>query len=260
LRIYRIRKFPTRLVIAAIFLAIIILEPKLILRSRDLLFSALSRPLSVFSGVKRHVNSLKYLKDDNLRLKQEVASLSVTVARLNALEVENERLRSLLKFKDSFEYKVIIANAVAGDPVDWRKGIIINKGRADGVRERMPCTTAHGVIGSVLEAGKESSKVMLLSDPNSRLGVVLESSGESGLLVGAPEGSPKVIYLPLDADIEKGERVVTGGFSEFSPSGLLIGSVSRVDVDRANLYKFALVDLSQDVRRIEEVICIDKVR
>jgi len=121
----------------------------------------------------------------------------------------------------------------------------------------MPCATVKGLIGSVEEVSPDSSKIMLITDPNSKIGVLLEPSRESGLLTGSPQGECKVIYLPLDSKIRKGERVVAAGFSKTAPKGLAIGEVVAIGVENPNLYKYAIVKPFEGMGRVEEVLCID---
>ncbi|MFH1593755.1 MAG: rod shape-determining protein MreC [Candidatus Omnitrophota bacterium] len=257
MRIYRIRKFPARLLILILLVIIISIKPQIFRGVKRVALDIIARPFEIRFNVRKYFTHKKRLYEENLALKQQLATQSVVLARLRALDYENERLRELLNFKKTVSYKTILANILARDSIDWRGAIIIDKGMADGIVKRMPCTTSKGLIGSVAEVGASTSKVMLITDPNSRVGVTLEPSGESGMLIGSVEGTCKVIYLDLDRDIGKRERVLTAGFSAFSPRGLLIGEVTRVAVDEASLYKYAVVELSEDIGRIEEVICID---
>lgn len=173
------------------------------------------------------------------------------------ISLENERLEALLKFKKKLRENCIIAKVVARDPSDWRSAVIINRGEKDGIRRNMPCATSKGLVGSVIEVSSSSSKVMLIADPNSRVGVILEPSRESGLLVGSPEAKCKIIYLSPDAKIEEGDRVLTAGFSTLFPKGLAVGKVGKTGLEKTNLYKYAFVVPFEKMERIEEVICID---
>lgn len=181
----------------------------------------------------------------------------MSLARMRETALENERLATLFDFKKDLTYETIVAKVIGRDATDWRRSIIINKGKRHGLKERMPAATAEGLIGSVVDVAYDSSKVMLLTDPNSRIGVVFESSRESGLLVGFSGGVCKVIYLSLDCDIKKGERVLTAGFSSFFPKGLVVGRVVDTALEKTGLYKYAIVRPIVDLNRIEEVICID---
>jgi len=257
LQIYRIRKFPAKLSIFIIVLLIIVFNPRIRTGVKNFAFEILIKPFKVTSGIKTYFTRTKSLSEEILSLKQRVGALSVELARMKEVSLESERLRELLKFKKSLQYRTIVAKVIARDATDWRSAMIINKGRSRGIAEHMPCATTKGLIGSVAEVGPASSKVMLITDPNSKIGVILESSRESGVLVGSPQGTCKVIYLSLDADMKKGEKVLTAGFSAFFPKGLVVGEVTEVGIETPGLYKYAIVNPVCDMGKIEEVICIE---
>ncbi|UCD55036.1 MAG: rod shape-determining protein MreC [Candidatus Omnitrophota bacterium] len=259
MRIYRTRKFPTKLFLLILIITIILLNPKLITGFKNFTFGILIKPLKAISGVKIYFKRIKNLSEENLLLKQRVASLSIELTRKKEISLENERLRSLLDFKNKEfpHYKTIISKIIARDSTDWRRAIIINKGARDGIRKYASSATAKGLIGTVVEIGPSSSKVMLITDPNSRVGVIIEPSRESGVLIGSPEGECRVIYLSLDAKIERGDMVKTCGFSAFFPKGIAIGTVREIGLEKTGLYKYAVVDPFEDMGRLEEVVCID---
>ncbi|MCQ9206494.1 MAG: rod shape-determining protein MreC [Omnitrophica bacterium] len=254
---YRIRKFPSKLFILIIVFIVIASSQKIRLTIKNFAFEILVKPFRVASGVKTYFTGVKNISEENLFLKQRIAMLSLELARTKTVTSENKRLKALLNFRKGLDYRAIAAKVIGRDSTDWRKTVIIDKGKNQGIKERMPCATANGLVGSVVEVGSDSSKVMLLTDPNSRVGVRLAPSREAGVLVGFPQGKCKVIYLSLDGDIREGEAVLTASFSAFFPQGLVVGRVTEVANEKANLYRYAFVRLTEDMNKIEEVICID---
>lgn len=257
MRIYRIRRPPTKLLLIILAVVIIGFVPPLRLSLKNLTRKILISPLKAITGIKEYFAGPKNLSEENLRLKQRLASMSLSLMRAGEMARENERLAALLKFKKRLPHEAIVAKVIARDATDWRKSIIINKGKRHGVKEHMPIATPDGLAGRVVDVWPESSKAMLLTDPNSRVGVVLESSRESGVLVGFSGGHCKAIYLSLDSDIKKGERVLTAGFSPFFPKGLVVGEVVDTAVEITGLYKYAIVNPAVGMNKIEEIICID---
>ena len=257
MRIYRIRKFPARLAILVLVITTVIFSPRILRFVRGAGLEIVARPFKFFGEMKSSLVCSGDLSEENLLLKQRLGAMSVTLARMKETEIENERLKDLLGVKKRQRYSTVAASVIARDPSDWRKSIIIDKGKADGIKEGMACATAKGLIGRVSEAGISSSKVMLITDPNSRVGVILESSRESGILIGSPQGVCKVIYLSLDEKIKTKDRVVTAGFGKALPKGLAIGEVASAGVDKANLYKYVTIKTFEDMNKIEEVLCID---
>jgi len=257
LRIYRIRKFPSKLFVVLLIVSVIFFTPKLRSGFANLAFNIFSKPFNAVSGVRHYFLRAQQLSDENIQLKQRLATMSISLAKIRDISQENHRLYELLDFKRTVPEKTVVARVTMRDIVDWRNSIIINRGRAGGIKEHMPCATAKGLVGSVIDVANGSSKVMLITDPNSKVGVVLERSRESGILVGMSEGLCKAEYLSIDADVKKGDRVLTAGFSAFFPKGLIVGTVVRTEVDDSKLYKYAVIDPACDMNRIEEVICID---
>ena len=253
----RVRKFPTKLFLLILIIIVTFLNPKIRAGLKNFTFGVLTKPVKVLSGVKTYFKRIKNLSNENLLLKERVASLSVALARTKETSLENKRLRSLLDFKKGLRYKTTISRVIARDSTDWRKAIIINKGTRDGIREHTPSATAEGLIGSVVEVGPSSAKVMLITDPNSRVGVIIKPSRERGVLIGSPHGEVRVIYLSLDAKIKRGDKVLTAGFSRFFPKGLRVGKVTEIGLEKTGLYKYAIVDPFEDMGRLEEVVCID---
>ena len=112
------------------------------------------------------------------------------------------------------------------------------------------------LVGRVREAGKVMSKVMLINDIESKVGAIIQKNRDQGLLVGTPEGRCKLIYLAMDSDVEKGDKVMTSGMGGIFPKGLLIGQVTDVDKEQGRLYRYAIVEPSSELSKLEEVLCI----
>jgi rod shape-determining protein MreC len=108
----------------------------------------------------------------------------------------------------------------------------------------------------VIEVGRYSSKVLLITDPSSKVGVVVQRNRQGGILTGRPDGLCKMIYIALDSDIAPGDRVITAGFGSIFPKGILIGTIVKVGKETGRLYKYAIVKPNQDLAKIEEVLCI----
>lgn len=256
MRTHRVRRFPARLVFLVILIIVVIVKPSIIHNLKNITLEILAVPFKAVSNVGEYFVRAKNLSSENLTLKHRLADLSVTLARMEEVAKENERLATLLNFKKTLLYKTTIAKVIARDACDWRWAVIINKGSRHGIQKHMPCMTSKGIVGSVTEVGLWTSKVTLITDPNSRIGVILESSRESGLLVGATEESCKVIYLSLDGEVKPGDKVVTAGFNSFSPKGLPIGKVQKIGLEKAKLFRYAVLTPYENMKELEEIICI----
>jgi len=257
MRIYRIRKFPAGLSLVILFVILVTFNSKIRSKVKYFAFEMLTGPFKAFSGGKTSFSRAKFLSDENVHLKERLGALSVALARMSETKHENERLKRLLDFKKNLPYTAIAARITARDTSDWRRAAIIDKGKEHGLKEGMPCATAKGFVGVVTEVGAASSKIMLINDPNSKIGVMLDGSRETGLLTGSPQGACRVIYLSVDGGAKVGDSVLTAGLSDSFPKGLTVGVVSAVGVEKTKLYRYAIVDPVEDISKLEEVVCID---
>jgi rod shape-determining protein MreC len=121
----------------------------------------------------------------------------------------------------------------------------------DGVREGMAAMTGDGLIGRVVEAGDWSSRVVLITDLNSRIPVAVAGSGERAILAGDNSASPKLQFLPQDAVLAPGAAVVTSGHGGVFPPNLPVGSVVEMSRGVYNVVPAA------DLGRVNYVRLVD---
>jgi len=100
--------------------------------------------------------------------------------------------------------------------------------------------------------------VLLITDPNLKVGIMIRRNRQGGVMVGRPGSRCKVIYISLDSDAKAGDKIITAGFGSVFPKGILIGDIEKVGREEGRLYKYAIVRPSQDLSKLEEVLCIIK--
>jgi len=199
------------------------------------------------------------LARENKLLRDQIEIMKNRLVELDEAKLENERLRRLLNFKTIIEKerKSIAARVIGRDPSNWTSIIYVDKGADDGIKKYMAVTTDKGLIGRVIEVGAASSKVMYISDPDSRIGVLIERTRHDGLLYGTLSRGCQMIYLDLDADVWPGDIVLSSGLGYQVPKGLLVGTIEDVFIDKSGLYQCAVVNPAVDLSRAEEVLCIE---
>ena len=121
----------------------------------------------------------------------------------------------------------------------------------------MAVSAARGLVGRVIEAGSSTAKIMFLTDPDSRIGVVVQRTRHDGLLYGTLSRQCQMVYLSLNADVWPGDVVVSSGLGGSIPGGIMVGTIEDVFVDKSGLYQAAIVKLAVDLSRVEEVLCIE---
>lgn len=189
------------------------------------------------------------------QLEAEIVSLKGEVLAAREVVEENERLRSLLSFKRRHTTETIAAEVIGRDPANWESFIIIDKGARDGIRPQTVVVKDKGLIGTVFDTGEHTAKVMLIDNPNSRIGAIIQRTREECVLVGLGGGLCKIMYLAYDTDVEVGDSILMSRSKDTSLRGILIGRVARVVKDPHALYASAVIEPSCNLFKIEEVLC-----
>lgn len=198
------------------------------------------------------------LKAENERLRQNEEAAAEVLA-------ENTRLRAMLDYKKgSPQFDFVLASIIARDPGSWTSTIIINRGSADGIAKDMPVVTPQGLVGNVVSVAGSTAKVQLILDPRSAVGALVQrtESRVAAIVEGAPANplTPRMVNIARDADIIKGDKIITSGFGGIYPKGLSIGEVLDVINEDGGLLKYAVLKPSVDFDRIEEVFVLVRSR
>ena len=247
------------IVIIAIFIWTIFAPPQSLQQFRMRLTNIARSPLKIISSFFNYItriSQLPYVDNDKLAMKHKVRELEKELTELEEVLLENERLRNLLGFKQKARKSSIPALIIGRDPNNWSSVVYIDKGEDGGITKDMVVISGSGLVGRVRESGNAMAKVMLINDIDSKVGAIVQKSREQGLLVGTPGGDCKLVYLSLDSDINKGDKVLTSGMGGIYPKGVSIGQVVEVAKEKGRLYKYAIVEPSTELSKLEEVLCI----
>ena len=251
-------KFKKLAACLAVFLVAILLS-RLVPSLRSNASDTLEYPLSIFSWINDEIGAAIFFHRnfrENIKLKREMSALK---QKMNAAEEaiqENRRLKGILAFKQDSSLPLLPAKIIARDPDNWSSAIIIDKGRQDGVRPSMAVVSVGGLVGKVLESGKSTSKVMLLTDPNLSVSSMLQRSREEGLVSGTLGKLLIMRYLSADIDIKVSDVVITSGLSRIYPKGIIIGKVAQVGAQSSGSSSFAMVKPQVNFSSLEEVMVV----
>ncbi|MBN1522781.1 MAG: rod shape-determining protein MreC [Candidatus Aureabacteria bacterium] len=203
-----------------------------------------------------HIGSVK---KENKDLRNQVESLKSDLVYLEELKLENKRLRDLLELKETFgEYDLVTANVIGRDATNWNKSIIIDKGEIHGVESKDPVVSYGGVVGIVFTSGRKESKIMLLNDNNSRVGVIVQRTRDLGVVEGQSTDVLILKYIRKTADIKPGDILITSGTGQIYPKGVKVGEIIKVFEEKFRLYKFAEVKPDVNFGKLEEVFVITR--
>jgi rod shape-determining protein MreC len=142
------------------------------------------------------------------------------------LREENKELRGLLNYKTEPSASFISARVIAETGGAFVRSLIVTAGKEDGVREGMAVMTGDGLIGRVVEVGDWSARLLLITDMNSRIPVMVTGTGDHAILAGDNTPEPKLLYLPLESDVKTGARIVTSGHGGIFPPNIPVGVVT----------------------------------
>jgi rod shape-determining protein MreC len=202
---------------------------------------------------------------DNESLRAENAELKQQILNDSEILAENARLRVMLDYKKAAsQFDFVAAAVIARDPGTWTNIIIINRGTNDGLTKDMPVVTPQGLVGNITNVYANSAKVQLILDSRSAVGALVQrqESRVAGIVEGNSSNmqSPRMVNLARDADIIKGDKIVTSGFGGIYPKGLLIGETLDVINDEGGLLKYAILKPAVDFDKLEEVLVIVRSR
>ena len=190
--------------------------------------SALSQPVAAVRRGVENVNQLIYLQRDNQLLREENERLRRWQASARGLERENAAYRALLSARNEPRVSSITTRVIADSGAPFVRTVVFASGTRDGVQNGQALVTGEGLVGRVVAAGRRASRALLLTDLNSRVPVVVESSRHRGVLTGDNSAQPELGFLPANARVAIGERVVTSGDGGLFPPGIPVGVITAI--------------------------------
>jgi len=218
------QRFAFLSLVAAAFLLMILGKADIVLieRTRTMIVDGLApildvmaRPASAIAEVVEHVRELASLRTENARLKTDNQHLQhwETVAR--RLQNENAVLHEQLNFVPDLDSAL-------------GQTMLLNAGSRDGVRKGQAVLSGESLVGYIVDVGDRSSRLLLLTDINAHLPVMLESTRTRAILSGDNKDRPKLGYIAGNPNIQVGDRVVTSSSGAAFPPGLPVGIVASV--------------------------------
>lgn len=204
---------------------------------------AFSRPLAAVGSVIDNVQMLVNTYQENARLESENARLLQWQQAALNLSADNQQLRSLLKAVPENSISYITARVIANSGGAYVRTILVNAGAEDHVARGQAAITGEGLVGRLTEVGNRAARVLLITDLNSRIPVMIEGSHVSAVLAGDNSERPRLMYLPSPDAVKVGDRVVTSGEGGIFPPGLPVGVVTAIDAGGPRVEPY--VELSQ---------------
>lgn len=204
------------------------------------------------------LGELRSIRADNSRLKQTVADYEQLRVQLEEYKAENERLKALLDFKAQVPYTTVAAKVIARNPDSWWSMVVIDKGRLAGLSQDMPVITPGGLVGKITRVTDATATVLLLLDPESGAGGIVQRTRDTGVVLGqaGTTGNLRIKFFSREAQVEVGDDIVSSGLGGVFPAGLPIGRVAKVEPAEFGLVQYAEVKPTVDFLHLEDVLVI----
>jgi rod shape-determining protein MreC len=193
------------------------------------ILDALSRPLMAVENVADDARSIINTYQENVRLAETNRKLLRWQRAALTLASENAQLRSLLKLVPDPAVSYVTARVIAVSGGPFLRNLMIDAGSEAGIVRGQAAVTGEGLVGRVYDVGRHAARVLLITDPTSRVPVLVERSGQRAILSGESSGHPSLWYLDPAAPLKMGDRIVTSGEGGAFPRGLPVGTVDEVD-------------------------------
>jgi rod shape-determining protein MreC len=191
------------------------------------------------------------VRNENRRLKALLDSYDEKQAKYREAYTTFLHLQEELDFRKAADFPPLTARVIGKDPAFWFHTIIVDRGENDGVVEGMVALTSQGIVGQVIHASRNYSKVLLAIAPSSAIDVIIQKSRVRGILKGTGADGYVLNYVLKNANVEKGDQVVTAGIGGVFASGVPVGTVTDVQRKKRGMFLDIEVKPSVDFQRLE---------
>ena len=187
--------------------------------------NVISQPAATVKHAAKTFHELVNLRQENILLKRENERLLLSQEAARRLTSENKVLQTLLQLSPEPKMQLITARVIADSGGAFVRTVIVNTGRRNGVRKGQAAITGEGLAGRVIAVGSRSARVLLVTDINSRVPVLVEASRDRAILSGDNSSMPQLTFLPASSIVKAGHRIVTSGHGGVFPAGILVGHI-----------------------------------
>ena len=207
------------------------------------------------AGVRQGLRSRDQLQQENQELRQRLGLLEEERARFFGLEGRLERLDEAVLYEPPGAGPVRAADVVHVDYGSWYQTLILYVGKGE-VHRQQPVVTSEGLLGRVVVVAGPFAKVQLVTDRAASVGAMVERTRRQGVARGGRDGTLEMDFVPLQADVLVGDRIVTAGIDGIFPRGLPVGRVTAVEPGN-ELFHRIRVQPAVDFGRLDQVYLLE---
>ncbi len=212
--------------------------------------------------MKDNFSTLQQLQDENKKLQEQVDALTTENNYLQEESYEYERLQELYQLDQNYaEYEKTAAHVIGKDSGNWFNTFTIDKGTMDGIAVDMNVLAGSGLVGIVTEVGPTWAKVRSIIDDSTNISGMVLSTSDTCIVSGnlSLMSSGQIAFDQMENNdnvVAVGDQIVTSYISDKYLQGILIGSISEINVDSNNLTRSGYIIPAVDFRNIQEVLVI----
>lgn len=212
--------------------------------------------------MKDNFSTLKQLQAENEKLQEQVDALTTENNYLQEERYEYERLQELYQLDQQYaEYEKTAAHVIGKDSGNWFSTFTIDKGSTDGIAVDMNVLSGSGLVGIVTEVGPTWAKVRSIIDDSTNISGMVLSTSDTCIVSGSLSlmSTGQISFDKMENNdnvVAVGDQIVTSYISDKYLQGILIGSVSEINVDSNNLTRSGYIIPAVDFRNIQEVLVI----
>ncbi len=212
------------------------------------IYVVLSEPLSQIRAAVTNIADLWGMQAENAKLREENARLLQWQATALTLDAENRRLKAELRWVPDPAVNFVTARVVADAGGVYARAVLLAVGPKHFIRHGEIALDQSGLVGRVTEVGARTARVLLITDLNSRIPVILEPSGGHAIMTGTNGPRPRLLYWSDGAPPREGERVVTSPEADAFPANLPVGTVRFSTANVPEVQPAAQLDRLEVVR------------
>ncbi|MBU6447864.1 rod shape-determining protein MreC [Patescibacteria group bacterium] len=211
-----------------------------------------------FGSFFSYFASVRHLTDENAQLQNRILSLQQDNITLQQYKLENDKLKEELAYRATSPLSFIPAVVFAKDPTGFTQTVIINAGSNDGVQTGSAVLAQGVLIGKVIETDSETSKVLLITDPQSAVDAQISATGDNAVVRGSYGSGLTIDMVSQNVQISKGDQVVTAGLNSDVPKGIFIGTIGDIISKKNDLLQKATVVPGVDLKNLDFVSVLKK--
>jgi rod shape-determining protein MreC len=217
-------------------------------------------PRDIFMGAADLAVTSATLRDENEKLRAKDLQLSQQANTAASLSAENGHLRALLQLSQHLTTQSMPAEIQYDTRDPFTQKVVIGRGAQQGIRNGSPVVNEDGVIGQVTRVFPLQAEVTLLTDKDQAVPVEILRTGLRSVIYGTPKGDALDLrFVPISADVQAGDELVTSGLDGVYPPGLPVAKVVRVDKQADTAFARVVCQPVAEVRGARQLLVLHVV-